>query len=125
MNHRTQCVDLALLCPGRMLHYCARHCSGFATLLADAVRRCGTEEPWELIVYADGISPQDTLSKNDQRKFYAIYSSLKQFGEEALGTEEPWFTLSIARLTELQKLDGGLSHLLGVLLDTFFSTTRD
>ena len=112
-------VTLAVQCPGPMVHYCAAHCSGFASLLAEAVARHGADNPWELIVYADGVSPADTLSKNDQRKFYAIYWSFRQLGQEALGTEEPWFTLAIVRLTELAKLDGGLSHLLGVLLDTY------
>ena len=78
-----------------------------------------TDDPWDLIVYADGVSPEDTLSKNDKRKFWVIYWSFQQFGHEALGTEEPWFTLAIVRLTELSKLDGGLSHLLGALLDTY------
>ena len=113
------CVTLAVQCPGPMVHYCAAHCSGFASLLADAVARHGADDPWDLIVYADGVSPADTLSKNDQRTFYAIYWSFAQLGHEALGTEEPWFTLAVVRLTELEKLDGGLSHLLGVLLDRY------
>ena len=112
-------VALAVQCPGPMMHYCAEHCSGFASLLAEAVARHGSDDPWDLIVYADGVSPEDTLSKNDKRKFWAIYWSFQQFGHEALGTEEPWFTLAIVRETELSKLDGGLSHFLGALLDTY------
>ena len=112
-------VTLAVQCPGPMIHYCAAHCEGFASLLAETVARHGSDDPWDLIVYADGISPEDTLSKNDKRKFWAIYWSFQQFGQEALGTEEPWFTLAVVRLTELSKLDGGLSHLLGALLDTY------
>ena len=117
-------VTLAVQCPGPMMHYCAAHCSGFASLLAETVARHGSDDPWDLIVYADGVSPEDTLSKNDKRKFWAIYWSFQQFGQEALGTEEPWFTLAIVRLTELSKLDGGLSHLLGALLDTYMFNTE-
>ena len=63
---------------------------------------------------------QKTRSPNMIKKtFWAIYWSFRQFGQEALGTEEPWFTLAIVRLTELEKLDGGLSHLLGALLDAY------
>ena len=112
-------VTLAVQCPGPMMHYCAAHCSGFASLLAETVARHGTDDPWDLIVYADGVSPEDTLSKNDKRKLWAISWPFHQFGQEALGTEEPWSTLAIVRLTELSKLDGGLSHLLGALLDTY------
>ena len=102
-----------------MMHYCATHCNGFAGLLAETLARHGTDAPWDLIVYADGVSPEDTLSKNDKRKLWAIYLCFHQFGQVALGTEEPWSTLAIVRLTELSKLDGGLSHLLGALLDTY------
>ena len=112
-------VVCGVQCPGPMMQYCAAHRSGFAGLLAETVARHGTDAPWDLIVYADGVSPEDTLSKNDKRKFWAIYWSFHQFGQEALGTEEPWSTLAIVRLTELSKLDGGLSHLLGALLDTY------
>ena len=53
-------------------------------------------------MYADGIYPEDTLSKNDKRNFWAIYLSFQQGGQEALGTEEPWFTLAFVCLTELE-----------------------
>ena len=66
-------VTLAVQCPGPMIHYCAAHCEGFASLLAETVARHGSDEPWNLIVYADGISPEDTLSKNDKKKILAIY----------------------------------------------------
>ena len=112
-------VTLAVQCPGPMMHRCAAHCPGFANLLADTVARHGSDNPWDLIVYADGTSPEDALSKHDKRQFWAIYWSFRQFGQEALGTEEPWSTLAIVRLAELEKLDGGLSHLLGALLDAY------
>ena len=102
-------VTLAVQCPGPMMHYCAAHCSGFAGLLAETVARHGTDAPWDLIVHADGVSPEYALSKNDKRRLLAIYGSFHQFGQEALGTEEPWKS----------KLYGGLAHLLGALLDTY------
>ena len=73
-------VTLAVQCPGPMMHHCALHRSGFASLLAETVARLGTDDPWDLIVYADGVSPEDTLSKNDKRKCWAIYWSFHQFG---------------------------------------------
>ena len=66
-------VALAVQCPGPMMHYCAEHCSGFASLLAETVAGHGSDDPCDLFVYADGLSPEDTLSKNDQRKFWATY----------------------------------------------------
>ena len=53
-------------------------------------------------MYADEISPEHTLSKNDDRKIWAMYWSVQHFGQGALGTEEPCSTLAIVRLTELE-----------------------
>ena len=95
-------VTLAVQCPGPMMHHCAAHCPGFANLLADTVARHGSDNPWDLIVYADGIPPGDALSKHDKRKCWAICLSFQQFGQEPLGTEEPWCTLAIVRVTGLE-----------------------
>ena len=106
--------------PAAMLLHCSEHCDGFRNLMSRTAEKVGVDTPWSIILYADGVSPADTLSKNDQRKFYAIYWSLKEFGQAALGTEEVWFTLAVVRTTQLDKLPGGLNALLGILFDKCF-----
>ena len=81
-------ITVAVQSPAAMLDYCNAHCKGFRQLMEETVARHGSDKPWNLILYADGVSPADTLSKNDQRKFHAIYWSFTEFGQAALGFEE-------------------------------------
>ena len=117
-------VTVAVQNPAAMLHHCAMTCNGFRQLVEEVVARHGVDgPPWSLILYADGVSPADTLCKHDARKFYAVYWSFKEFGHRALAFEETWFVLAVIRTTELEKITGGLSHLMGALFDTFFFST--
>ena len=111
---------VAVQSPAAMLHHCAVNCRGFQTLLQQSHDAHGDAAPWSLILYTDGVSPQDGLSKNDQRKFTAIYWSFAEFGQGALSTEEVWFCLAVVRNTVLAKIPGGLSRVTSALLDEFF-----
>lgn len=81
-------VSVALQAPAAIMQYCAEKCHGYQQLLQETAARHGVDRPWSMILYADGASPADTLSKNDQRKFWAVYWSIEEFGQAALGTEE-------------------------------------
>ena len=96
-------VVIAVQSPAAMLVHCSENCRGFRKLLQDTYDRQGANAPWSLILYADGVSPADTMSKNDQRTFYAVYWSFQDFGPAALATEEVWFTLAVMRTTLLEK----------------------
>ena len=87
-THLIAGITVGVQSPAAMLDYCNTHCMGFQKLMQETVERHGFEKPWNLILYADGVSPADTLSKNDQRKFWAIYWSFAEFGQAALGSEE-------------------------------------
>ena len=113
-------VVIAVQSPAAMLVHCSENCRGFRKLLQDTYDRHGANAPWSLILYADGVSPADTMSKNDQRTFYAVYWSFQEFGPAALATEEVWFTLAVMRTTLLEQIPGGLSHVLRTLFEEFF-----
>ena len=81
-------VSVALQAPAAIMQYCAEKCHGYQQLLQETAARHGVDRPWSMILYADGASPADTLSKNDQRKFWSVYWSIEEFGQAALGTEE-------------------------------------
>jgi len=65
-------VSVALQAPAAIMQYCAEKCDGYQQLLQEDSARHGVDRPWSMILYADGASPADTLSKNDQRKFWAV-----------------------------------------------------
>ena len=112
-------VTIAVQSPAAMLRHCAHHCEGFKTLLQQTHTAHG-DAPWSLILYTDGVSPQDTLSKNDQRKFTAIYWSFAEFWQCAFATKEVWFCLAVVRTTLLADIPGGLSQIASALLDEFW-----
>ena len=117
-------LTVAVQNPAAMLHYCVDKCPGFTALMNQTILAHGSDTPLSLILYADGVSPADTLTKHDGRKFDAVYWSFKEFGQRALCSEESWFCLTVIRSTELEQLESGLSHALGKLCDEFFFNPR-
>ena len=103
--------------PFSMIHMCCSHAEGFAKLMRNTLSR--VQPPWSIVIYADGITPQDPLSKTDERKIDTVYWSFLEFAD-ALCHEEVWLVLTCARTTELKKIDGGLSRIVAQLLRDFF-----
>lgn len=111
-------VDVPVLAPAAILHKYASECEGFGGVLATAADSAESrDEPCSMILYGDGVSPQDGLSMHDERKFYAIYWSLQEFGQRALATEQCWFTLFTLRNTELEQIGGGIARVVADALD--------
>ena len=99
-------------------------CDGFAKLFQSAVGEYGLRDLWRIILYNDGISPQDSASSHDKRKLISIYWTFREFGVRALSTEEAWFVLATVRVSKLADYDGGLSRFTRECLTKhFFSTT--
>ena len=78
-----------------------------------------------MMVYSDGITPQDGLSKHDRRKLVAVYWSVLQI-DEFLFSEGAWFPIAVMRNTLLELIDGGLTRVIrDLLLGAFFCDTAD
>jgi hypothetical protein len=115
-------LDLEYQAPLPMLHVAARK-PGFARFLLERLRAKspGRDSPWRLIVYSDEVSPGNQLSHDNRRKLQCIYWSFFEFGPDALQHENAWFVLTAVRSQAIKALDGGMSHLVGALLqDVFF-----
>ena len=63
-----------------VLHQSMVDCGGFRTLMENAVVTNGLARPWGLIVYNDGVTPQDSASQHDKRKLVNIYWGFKEHG---------------------------------------------
>jgi hypothetical protein len=107
-----------------MLHVAARK-PGFARFLLERLRAKspGRDSPWRLIVYSDEVSPGNQLSHDNRRKLQCIYWSFFEFGPDALQHENAWFVLTAVRSQAIKALDGGMSHLVGALLQDVFLMT--
>ena len=51
---------------------------------------------WNIILYADGITPGDAFSPDNNRKAWLWYASFLEMGQK-LSNEEAWITVAIAR----------------------------
>ena len=115
---------IAVQNPMAILHQSMVECEGFRCLIRDAIAEHGVGQPWHLIVYNDGISPQDSKSAHDKRKLVSFYWAFKEYGQRALSTEEAWGVLATVRLSLLEKYKGGLSRFTREFLDKqFFNKT--
>jgi hypothetical protein len=113
-------VVLPILHPAALLWHCSA-LTAFKEILARAM----LEGPSTLMVYSDGITPQDGLSKHDRRKLVAVYWSVLQI-DEFLFSEDAWFPIAVMRNTLLELIDGGLTRVIrDLLLGAFFCATAD
>lgn len=67
---------------------------------------CNIENPWNIIVYNDEISPGDQFLHHNRRKTQAFYYSFLEFGAIALSSEFLWFTLSASRSDDVGEIEG-------------------
>ena len=82
-----------------MLWMLARDSADFRHMLRGALRTspCSMTDQWNLIMYVDGTSPQNPLSKGrDMKKVDAVYWSFLDF-KELLIYDMFWFTVSATR----------------------------
>ena len=69
--------------------------------------RAHPKTPWNLVFYADEITPGSALSADNLRKIQAVYLSFLEFGAAALAKEISWFVYTSKRSSEVRKLKGG------------------
>ena len=87
------------------------------------LRRAQLEGDFSIILYSDGITPQDGLSKHDKRKVVAIYWSILEF-DDALYDETVWLCIAVIRVSKLLLIPGGLTRVVRDLQRlAFFSAT--
>eukprot|EP00973_Karenia_brevis_P058284 8114341-Karenia_brevis.AAC.1 len=111
------CHPLAFQC------YCFQACDAWYALLLKRLQlKPPTEnEPWNLILYTDEVTPGNALAVQTSRKVYAIYYSFKELGAAALACEDAWFCLTVVRSSLVHKLQsGGLPQIIAQLLLWFF-----
>ena len=97
-------------------------CQTSQTLSNIMVERLAAHSPpWNIILYADGVSPSDGLTKHDRRKAVAFYWSFKEFGLAILHLEEVWFCVcSCRQYSIINQIDGGVSSLTRTMLEKLF-----
>lgn len=113
--------------PLAFFNYHCEHSPHYAQIVRDAMAKhpCSPSNPWDIVLYQDGVDPSDGLAKNKSRKSAVFYWSFKQFGYEALAHEQVWGTVTAMRTHKAVKLDGGMAQLTHHVLEQFFGDVHD
>jgi hypothetical protein len=76
--------------------------------------------PWRLAFYADEVVPGNAISYDNRRKCWVIYFSFMEFGQINLQKEEAWICLLVARSSEINSLQAGISQVMAAVMKLFF-----
>ena len=80
-----------------------------------------SQSPFEIIAYADEITPGNALKHDNQRKVQCIYWAWKQHGVQRLSNERFWFVLGMARSDTVKRLPGKMSEFFKLAMLKFFT----
>jgi hypothetical protein len=75
--------------------------------------------PLQVVLYADEVTPGNPLRPDKGRQFYAVFWSGLHF-PNWFRSSPGWFPLAFIPHKQIASIQGGLSHLLAVLLETIF-----
>ena len=106
--------------PLAMLVVAANESEAFAVLIHATLDAC--DDRISIIVYSDEVTPGQVLQGLHDRKVQAMYWSLLNFGFPTLTNEAAWFTLLSWRSSQVEQLEGSMSHVYKVGLRFFFGT---
>ena len=100
--------------PAPMLWAACQHGEGFRSFLLQRfdAQGCTAAAPWNIVLYADEVSPGNQLKASNERKLQVVYWSLKELGGHALSKEDSWFVLTAVRSCDVVRLCDGMSQLM-------------
>ena len=115
-------LDLFVAHPWAVLDTCISKSKRLRKLIDEqlALKPCTPDKPWNIILYSDEVTPGNTHSPQNDRKFQAVYWSFLEFGPWALSHEEYWFPLMTEYSSVVKGCSGGLSQVFASLLKLFF-----
>ena len=78
------------------------------------------DDPWNIIMYTDEVTPGNVLALLNTRKFHAIYWSFMELGSNALSREDGWFTVLIEFSTWVNTMHASISQIFKQCIKQFF-----
>lgn len=116
-------AELPFLNPIAVLSYLFTHCIAFSTLVLSTLgkRESTFENPWNLVVYTDDITPGNVLAVRLKRKVMGMYVSFLEFGYAVLANENAWLCVAIIHVDTLNGLCSGLSQFVSKFLERVFT----
>ena len=120
-------TTISIAHPMALLWMATQDCAPFSIFFRAALHTHppSPEEPWNLVLYSDEVTPGNPLATLNHRKFQAIYWSFLEFGANALCREEAWFCICAEYSGTVNQLSAGLSQLIAALIKVFFDPDGD
>lgn len=115
-------VDIHVLAPLPLLEHLIEECPPFACRMAACLDANSptVDVPWRMCLYSDEAAPGNAMKHDNRRMTQTIYWSFVELC--GMGDENLWFPLTVVRSSYVSLLEGGMSHLMRILLRYFFST---
>ena len=106
---------LQVVDPSKAIPYLVRSAPAFASMVDEAIRAFPADHIFSLVMYFDEITPGAVLQAQNQRKSWAQYCTLLEFGKN-IYAESAWLPLSIAPSQWVHSVEGKLSAVLAAEL---------
>ena len=104
------------------------HLCRISTKCAALLRRCVDAAPrgvLSLVIYGDEMTPGNPYRPEKSRTLQCVYWIFTDFPQYVLQRSGAWFVFATVRSTILEKLPGGFSQFMGMVLHSFFKAHGD
>ena len=120
-------LDVGCQNPLAFIYYNCEHSPVFRSILKKAFDQKPTtpSNPWNIVLYQDGVDFPDGLGKNKSRHIVIFYYSFEELGDEALCHEEVWGVMVAMRTCKAKTLVGGVPELTYKVVEQFHGETHD
>lgn len=95
----------------------------YADMIETTTRGNSVAKPFRLVVYSDEVTPGNVLAPDNRRKFHAFYINFLEAGEH-LNNVQSWLIGGAMLSTEADQVEGGLSCVTKMLLESAFGGSR-
>ena len=82
------------------------------------------EKPWDILHYHDEVGAGHLLAQMHNRSFTAFRFSFMQLGQHLLTCDEMWFEFAVLRSVVVNKVKGGMSRIIALLMHLFFDSSN-
>jgi len=83
--------------------------------------KTSVENPWNIVLYFDEVTPGNIAAPTNYRKVMAFYFTFKEFGCLRIRYQAFWFQFAVLRTSIIQKVNGGLPAVVKQVLRLFFN----
>ena len=104
--------------PFAFIWYLSTICCEFSEMMANAARNAGHK--LRFLLYGDELTPGNPLRVDGGRQSFCFYYSFLDWPPWILHRKDGWLALGALRTSIIHRIDGGVSHLITIIMKTLF-----